>query len=255
MKADGLSMKELWRAVFDNSTLCFDSRWQWMSTMLFLGGIPLVLAGVFLGLFFVYKYIESGETIDWIIIIGAITTPTIVMLPVILVISFYLNYLRPKRIIKNIRLFVQKYIPDATDVKELTATNFILRRGGLEYEVAYSEYVYDKDNRARGLRKRPCFFVCLYYVPNAGDALFDKNGEMTDAFVGRFYEYCMGKESCRYLIPDNNMIWGTFERNVIEANAEIVRRTMGEMSYMLQRFDLFPLYLCQKDANVPGEKV
>ncbi len=255
VRAEGLSKKELWRVVIDNGTLCFDSKWQWIRTMMFLWGIPLVVAGAFLGLFFAYKYVESGETIDWIMIIGAIATPAIVMLPVILVATFYMNYLRPKRVMKNIRLFIQKYIPDATDMKGITATNFILRHEGLEYEVAYSEYVYDVNNKGRGLRRRPCFFVCLYYAPNSGNALFDQNGAMTEAFVEHFYEYCRGKESCRYLIPDNNMIWGTFEKHVIEANAEIVRRTMGEMSYVLQRFELFPLYLCQKDVKVQNGKV
>lgn len=142
----------------------YSSLWAWFRNTTIYCGLGLIIACMAIFIAMLFQEINYKETIDWWLVISCSLIPLMVMYPFIWVGTYYYSFIRPKRITKKVQRFISS-IPNVTDIKQISITNYTFLWNNIEFEVAYD--IIPKNNPKR--KKSPysqCFIMGLYYSQN-----------------------------------------------------------------------------------------
>lgn len=245
--ADNLTMSQMWKYCLDNVKFAYSSIWKWWKQTTLLWGVPVFGSSLFLLLFAAYEEFSSGEEIDWILLLSIPLLPIILVYPFVLIGSYYSSFIALKQIGKRINLFISKFIPDATDIKQPAPEHYTFWRDDLEFEIVNTHFMVPGK---RGARRERYIVIALFYAPEneVKDKYFDQYGQMSDMLEDEWRAYREGKENCSHLEIDDNVIYAFFgEREMI--GKEQVSAAIDEMGYLLERFRFFPLYIATEETK------
>ncbi len=201
INGDKISLKQYFTTTFlKNKRLVYSSVWSWWKKTTTFWCIPLLVGDLTMLIPLVYQDWEAGESFHWPLIIGMFCTMFVSFLPFIWAISYYQSFVGFKKVTQRLSKFFTTYIPDATNVRRLSYTNYVFLWKEYEFEVAHS-LVPIINAKKKIIGFKPCFLVCLYFTPKHGHEsdILDKQGQLQKKFEEEIYAYCKDKESCKSL--------------------------------------------------------
>ena len=243
INGDKLNRKQYLAALINNKRLVYSSLPKCLRKVSSFWCVPLLVADAAFFVVLVYQSWKDGDGFDWLLIGALLTLIFIFFLPLAWAVSYYHSFVLPQKVTKKVTDFIDSFIPNATQVRGVSPSNYLLRWNDLEYEVAYS-YIPGLNAKGKIDRYYESMLVCIYFIPDPAfkSEIADEKGHLLTDFVEQCNSYCKGKESCKNMRIANNTIYTMFRMNEL-SDKDAVLMSMEQMQYMTERFHLKPLYM------------
>lgn len=246
IQADRLSIVEYYKSLLGNNLLLYSSRFKWWTKTTLFCGLPLAVGSLLIFVAILYQELSLTDNHDWGLIFSCSLMPFIYFLPLIWLITYFHSFIKPGKISTKIERFISTHIPDASEVKPLSNSNYLLKWNDTEFEICYT-LIPELDDKGKVIHNHKCFLIALYWMPKkeTESQVLDEEGEFQEDFIDEWITYTDNKKGCENLLLENNIMYAWVGEKSKTSNEEICL-TMNQMLYLLDRFNLSPLFMIKQ---------
>lgn len=239
---DNLNFKQTMRCLGGNSIIYYSSFWQWFKKTTLYGGMILLGVGYLLFIMIVMVSLSSPDRMSWGLITAISFLCPLMFLPPVWIVAYYYSFIKKGRMELKVKTFIDKYMPNISEIEQISPITNIVRSCGYDFEVAYT-----LQGVRVGVKSKihKFYFIGLRYVPKDEETASKiySNGDFSEEFVSEWISYCQTRESGRCLMPNLDLIYGMYEEKDLQNDSDIVRKSIDQMLYLCDRFNLVPLNL------------
>lgn len=244
--ADPLTLKEYAKQAFDGVNIfLFQSKWEWFKHSFSLVALICLIGSAIILILCGLQEIFKDEH-DWEKLFMMLPIPFIIIIPPALIGLYYKSFIITRRIERKLRKFIEQYLPEATNIRKITLTNYLIDYQGQELEVAF--YIERKYNEKRKKLQKFKFIVCgLHYTTRDGDySIIGQNNQLTKEFLHDWFIYAKEKPHCHNIYVSTQLFFAKFPLSTTIMR-ETVNHTLEELLYMTEKFDLIPIKAILKE--------
>lgn len=242
LNGDNLNYKELLRGWSNYNNFTFSSRKKWLMKVVPFTFLSGALFSLILFIMLCTTDFSNGRTDRIDQALYASTFPLILWFVSIMCCSYYQAFVKPSKIRRKVKNFIEHYIPHATKTRECFPNLYHFEWQGIPFDIRYCTL--NEPNKHGGrLRETEFIHIWMWYVCVAKEDLspFDEEGKLKKDFIEDLQAFGTNKPACRGISINNQAWWIELNLKETKASSRNVEESLDMLLYLSKRFHLIPV--------------
>lgn len=214
VNGDNARVKDLWQEWQNPDTyVYFSSISIWLRKIVPLCLVLGLTAGTVLFVFAVAGEGLHGKPVRWGLNLSMAVIPVVFTLAMALPLSYYASFCKPNRIARDLKRFMEKYLPDAVVIDKIWPTYANIAWRGVPMSVVLDSYIETDDRGKQSRQKRVDVFMC--FAPE-GESPFEENREFHEQLYYDIAAYAVGKPASKHIILGHSVLYWRMDCKELE---------------------------------------